>query len=328
METPQSIPPRQILLLSHARTGCHLLQRMLSAQPNTSYGNHYFAPARPLLLEVLEGRPLAGASAELQQQLGRAFQSGYDNLEAFLDDARQTNTQAFFHGHPLFMVSPALAWGYVHRDSDAQDDPKWTVHTSSTGNHTSDHRTNSTILPDIFFNGTPTIAIFTIRHPLLMIPSIYRGTAEIEGPIPSSHRLRFSCTLRWSRMLYDWIIDQGISAVIIDAKEYMNVQTVRPFMTKLCQATGLDADAVIYRWPKATSEELAMLPTIQVAITRDILKSEGLRADKVVGELVPEQEEAKWREEFGEEIASLLSDLMKTAMEDYLYMRGKALKLD
>lgn len=103
-----------------------------------------------------------------------------------------------------------------------------------------------------------------------MFPSIYREMAQIEGPDPPIHRLRFSCTLRWSRILYDWLIDQGISAVIVDAREYMNVETLKPVMAKLCQATCLDSDAVICRWPKATSEELAKLPGIVVEITRDI----------------------------------------------------------
>lgn len=72
MGIPHPVLPLQILLLSPTRTGRHLLHRMLSVQPDTNYGNHYFAPARPLLLKVLDGGPLAGASAELQQQLERA----------------------------------------------------------------------------------------------------------------------------------------------------------------------------------------------------------------------------------------------------------------
>lgn len=77
VETTQPIPLRRVLLLSHARTGCHLLERMLSLQTNTSYGSHYFAPARLLQLKLLESGPLAGAPAEIQQQLIDVFQSGY-----------------------------------------------------------------------------------------------------------------------------------------------------------------------------------------------------------------------------------------------------------
>lgn len=109
MDVRQSTVPRQVLLLSHARTGCHLLQRMLSAQPNTSYGGHYFAPARPLLLEVLDSGPPAGASAELQKQLAQAFKSGNVELETFLKDARRTKSQTFFYCHPHFMLSLDLA---------------------------------------------------------------------------------------------------------------------------------------------------------------------------------------------------------------------------
>lgn len=129
-------------------------------------------------------------------------------------------------------------------------------------------------------------------------------------------------------MLYDWLIDQGMDAEIVDAKEYMDVQTVKPFMARLCRATGLDVDAVVYQWPKVTSEELAKLPSIVVEITRDILESGGLRTDKGVGEIVAEQEEKKWRDEFGEEIAGLLGNLVERTMEDYSYMRQRAIKLD
>lgn len=53
-----------------------------------------------------------------------------------------------------------------------------------------------------------------------------------------------------------------------------------------------------------------------------------MKTDKGVRETVAEQEEGNWRKEFGEEIALLLSDVVNTTMEDYLYMRERATKLD
>lgn len=129
-------------------------------------------------------------------------------------------------------------------------------------------------------------------------------------------------------MLYEWIIAQGLDAVIVDAKEYMSPQTIRPLLAKLCKATGLDVDAVIYEWPKATEAEMARLPPVVVGIIRDILVSEGLRTDKDVGDVVAVVEEVKWKEEFGEEVAVVLKDLVDNAMGDYLYMREKAIKVD
>lgn len=112
-------------------------------------------------------------------------------------------------------------------------------------------------------------------------------------------------------MLHGELVDQGMDAAIVDELEYVYVQTVKPFLARPCQATGLDVVAVVYQWPKLTSEELARVPSRAVDITRDILESGGLRTDSEVGEIVAEREEEKWWEEFGEEVAGLLGKVVQ-----------------
>jgi hypothetical protein len=278
-------------------------------------------------MNLLKEGPLINTSEELQQQLLQIFQSGFNNLEKFFTDADKRNAQAFFHGHPQFMLSTALASQYIYGDAIASDDPKWTVRSTSPKDAFTSPRTNPSIIPDNFFLSSPTIGVFTIRHPLLMVPSIYRTIVKTEGGTYSEENLRFSCTLRWSRMLYDWFTTQGIPAYVVDAKEYMSTKTVKPFMRKLCGQVGLDADAVIYEWQKATPQELASLPGFVVEIKKDILESKGLKGDKDAGDVVAEQEEDKWKEEFGDEVVDLLKDLVGKTMADYEYMRARAIRI-
>ena len=328
MEVQSPNPDRRIFLLSHARTGCHLLERMLSVQPNTSYGSHFFMAARSLQFPLLEQGPLSKDSERLQLSLRQAFQTGASEFEAFLCSAHKSKTRPFFHGHPHFMISPVLTSQYVHGSAGASSESDWTVRLSSSDNAAPEARTNPTVLPDRFFHSAPTVGIFTIRDPLLMVPSIYRAIAIAEIPDPSIELLRLSCTIHFSRILYDWFVGQGIPAVVVNAKDYMSVKTVKPFMKSLCTDTGMDVDAVIYEWPKLSRDELKGLPEIVVKIKSDILHSDGLRADKDVGEVVAEREEEKWRKEFGDEVAAMLKDLVERTMGDYEYMREKAIIVD
>lgn len=318
-------PTRRVFLFTHARTASHLLERMLSRQPNVSYASHFFAKARPLQVKIAEEGPLDRTSKDVQRDLFRTYQEGFSNFEDFIREAEQASAIPFFHGHPHFMLSPVLISQYIYGDMNSGSEHSWTV--LERGETEAGLRTNPTIVPDIFLLRPGTVPIFTIREPVLMVPSIYRAIVAGENKTPSKEILLLSCTLRWSRMLYEWFLHHGAprtKPLIIDAQDFMRGKAI---VEELCREADLSADAVIDQWPKATEEELHSMPPFVAELKKDILGSEGLIPRSATRDVVLEQEEGNWKSEFGEEVATLLNDLVRRTMPDYDFLRSKAITL-
>ena len=125
--------------------------------------------------------------------------------------------------------------------------------------------------------------------------------------------------------MYDWYVAHGFHPVIIDADDYM---TSRDFMRKLCKKTGLDAERVMYSWPKATEKEVREIqPPIIAKVLHTLLGSEGIIPGLDAQNLNLEEEEEKWREEFGEK-AALVKELVGVTMPHYEYLSVRRLRVD
>ncbi len=177
MEDVDVSATRRIFLLTHARTGSHLLERMLSKQPNVSYASHFFARGRPLRVNLLEEGPPEKTSIKHQENLFSTWQEGFSICEDFVRQTEERGSVPFVHGHPHFMLSPTLTSRYTYGDACSGSELSWTVLQSRESE--AGLRTNPTILPDAFLLQPRTVPIFTIRHPVLMIPSIYRAIAAV-----------------------------------------------------------------------------------------------------------------------------------------------------
>jgi hypothetical protein len=176
-------------------------------------------------------------------------------------------------------------------------------------------RTNPTSLPDEFLLSVQ--PIFQIRHPALMFPSMIRAQARVmEDTNTQNPRLTISLTLRPSRELYDWYVQNedrtGRKPCIIEADDIMNNPAA---VRQLCLETGLDPDAVQYEWEERTVENPVM-----ASFLNTINASKGIVKGLDSSNLDIEAEKVKWKKEFGEQTGEELAEYVYKAMPHYEYL--------
>ena len=323
--------PHRVLLLTHARTASHLLERMLSKQPNVAYSFHAFVAARPLQEQLARSGSLAEWPACERKALKDAWQDALPRyLDAF-DEARREGKIAFHHMHPHFSLYPELAAMYTFNEYIEKPDwSYWQPH-STTGSPTESY-TSPSVLPDDALLRSGDRVVFLIRHPGLMVPSIYRTIIETRGYDPNN--MVFASTLRWSRLLYDWYLEKGpakgVGPIVVDADDYM-ADTDGSFMKLLCKKLGLDPEAIAYTWPKDTKESLEVYPEpireMVGTIKKTIMGSEGVVPGNTAVDFDMAQAEQKWTKTWGEEGASEIKELVERTMPEYEYMRAKRLRV-
>lgn len=144
-------------------------------------------------------------------------------------------------------------------------------------------------------------------------------------PAPSPAAVKFSANLAWSRKLYDWYLSHGIEPLVADADDYMT----RPgYVAALCSAIGLDPKRVSVSWPKATEEERSRMPQHEIHIMRTLLESEGVIDGLDATNLRLEDERRSWVDEFGEEAAAFLAELVDGVMPDYEYLHERRFRME
>jgi hypothetical protein len=182
--------------------------------------------------------------------------------------------------------------------------------------------TNPTSLPDHFLLSMQ--PIFLIRHPALMLPSYLRASKLIRPDVhPSDPRSAIHMTLRYTRELYDWYLENAIDgreSRVIDADDVMtNPAAVR----QLCTETGLDPDALQYEWEEVVDNR----PKWKVFTAR-INASKGIIEGLDARSLDVEMEMKKWVNEWGEDEAESLARYVEGAMGDYEYLKGKRVMVE
>lgn len=279
--------PKRILLLSQGRSCCHLLEKLLSNQANTSYLSHPFAPCRPLETALIEQGPLASTDLATQQQLQKTLSDGYAQAEAFFQAADADGKNAFLHTHPTFAMRPDLVSDFVYGDaksngaSTSDEVPSWDTPSPLNAGH--ETYTNPTTLPDSFYTSPGTICILTTRRPDQLIPSAYRAMKNAESlGFPSTRKTwRMSVTYLWQVRLHSWLLSHNVPTLIVDAADFANSEAdARKFMRMLCPKLGFEEEKVLYSWPKASEEQREQMPAFVQGILSTILGSEGIVAGK------------------------------------------------
>lgn len=182
---------------------------------------------------------------------------------------------------------------------------------------------NFTMVPDDLLLKPGTATIFTTRHPAWVTPAAFRALTTIEGN-PNRSNMIFISNMHWQRVLYDWYIQKGVKAVVVEAEDYM---TSPELVRKLCSEVGLDPEHALFSWPRATEEEQAKMNPRIVQLLHSLLNSTGLIPGKATPPPVLADEEVKWKQEFGEGDARFIKDLVNAAMPDYEYLRARKLAL-
>ncbi|KAF4443307.1 hypothetical protein F53441_11458 [Fusarium austroafricanum] len=314
--------PSRILLISQPRTACHLLERMLSDQPNVSYASHPFVFGRAPLMQMLEKGPFERASAADIENLKSVWEDGFRaNWQPFFAQAAEQKKTAFMHFHPGFSMQPQLASAYVH-DKGLIDYEPMVLEMDSPPH------TNPTVIPDKEMLAPGTVPVLTIRHPALMIPSSYRALTKYATELERAGKesIIYACTFRWQRLIYDFYNEhgasRGIEPLIVDADDWQG-EGREAFMNGLCAATGLEVKNLLYTWPKASEAEMSEIPWIVGKIKQTILGSVGVIEGLDSKYLDMEKEALKWKEEFGEDGGAMIQDLVARAMDDYQYLKER-----
>ncbi|KAJ5600837.1 hypothetical protein N7450_001904 [Penicillium hetheringtonii] len=134
------------------------------------------------------------------------------------------------------------------------------------------------------------------------------------------------CTLRWTRTLYDWYTsawEGQKSPVILDAADIVE----QPELTRhFCDIIGLDPSKIQFEWKAVDQEKLAQHP-LWLHTRATLMTSSGITPGKTFRGVTIEEEEVKWRTEFGDTVATKLLQWVQGAMADYEYLFNRRLTL-
>jgi len=218
--------------------------------------------------------------------------------------------QVFLKEHAMILSGPAKMFTHVY-SSDKVEPLKLQERGLVNSSHT-----NPTSLPDsILLSMRP---IIQIRNPILMYPSMVRAVSKALGPVrPRQPMLEFILTLRHSRAVYDWYLNQGgnLQPQVIDADDIINDKAA---VRHICLVTGLDPDSVAYEW-----EEREEPDPRKAVFLSTIYTSKGIIPSLAAQGVDLETEKEKWKAEFGEEDSEDLAKAVLESMADYKYLLSK-----
>lgn len=333
-DQPDSTPT--ILLLTHCRTASHVLQRMLSKQPNTLYGEHWFLLSRMQRRTLLRAGPLAEMDPEIPKEYMRLSDEGFSNFLEFLADAKRQGKIAFAHTQPHTMLTPELLADHVNGTSTSSpkiETQQWMAKSSlSWQGEGSGIHTNPLVLPDWVLLRPGTVPIINFCHPLLLCERVYRGFTTIPSyQSEKSHKLiSVGATLRWQRLTCEWYVENGVPVgirpIVLDADDYLGPEK-ESLMHNLCaQVSCLDLDSIAYSWPKTTPEELTTIGSEMQQVHQTLLGSDRVMSGYDMRGRDPETEMNSWVEKYGQDEADFIRDLVDKAMPDYEYLRAQRLR--
>ncbi|KAA8649746.1 hypothetical protein EYZ11_001684 [Aspergillus tanneri] len=349
-------PPRRILLVSSPRTASNLLLKILDLpdQPNVlsnDQGGYYFFPSFVATSSNNRiCRPFDQWTEQDRADVQAAFQQSFDQLEEFTTRASQESKIFFAKEHSPWLFDPlalkdilSLNENDNHGGNGDVDDAfpfRLQIPSTYTTSPTFSAR-NYTIFPDEYLRTFR--MTFIIRHPALMFPSFHRAMSKML-PLGIITEQNFegiaisNMTLRFSRMLYDWCLEQNdpeARPVILDAYDVIHHPEV---VAQYCDQAGLDSSKLKFEWDHTSSNKGTGAYARQRTEQRGLFNPEATKimvstltgSSGLVKSKTPEKvdiglEVAKWKDEFGEEIAKKIEQRVREAMPDYEYLNARRL---
>ncbi|KAJ6107139.1 hypothetical protein N7523_008462 [Penicillium sp. IBT 18751x] len=346
MAVDQSPVARRFLLVSVPRTASNLLLKILNIhnQPGVltnKQGGYFLFQA---FVEATRKGQLAKNpgdwSDEEVKNVHEGFQACVDTLEEWSAKARDENKVLFAKEHAFWLMNPASFQEAVTGHDDPEFSKQFRIKTDAYGPDQSFSPSNKTVLSNEYLR-TWQMA-FIIRHPALAWPSMYRAMQKVaaegfmdEDGIKGSSATNMS--LRWSRMLYDWCMeqpDQPTPPPVIDAHDLIHNPEV---VLRLCEQTGLDKSVVQFEWendakksdnwamadPSAPAEEVHFQNRAAAIMLSSLEASKGVIKDKAPANIDIAAEAEKWKVEFGEQAAQIIEKAVRDSMPDYEYLKSK-----
>ncbi|KAM0080085.1 hypothetical protein ACKRZS_007762 [Fusarium odoratissimum] len=319
-------------LLTSPRTASNLLVKMFNLDDQNvrpaSHGGYFFLPSLPKHFLVAE-KPMDTWTEEESATVNKVIQECSERFQDYIAAAEKEGQVIYVKEHSIMLNHPRCEDSYVNGSTGSQ---KEAVPLPMMGiTQPTRSPLNLTLFPDEFLKTwNPT---FLIRHPALMIPSLYRtcfGKMEWEGfKRPRKEPMTAEVTMKWHRTLYDFFSEHfandSIWPIVVDADDVM---TCPQLVGKYAQLTGLDESKVRYSWDKAGEEELNKLSHVEQRMLSSINASTTIDQSKVAGKVDIDQEVVKWKAEFGEEGAQKLERWVRDAMPDYEFLHSRRLRLE
>lgn len=345
--------PRRLLLVSVPRTASNLLLKVLNIhyQPNhltSPKGGYFFYPA--FMSAAQNGqlvKPSEKWTEDEKQTVQTALQACFDNLEEYSTQAQQEGKTMFAKEHAFWFYSPASFQKMTTSRDDVDFSKAFRVNIPvEYGLAQTYSPLNETILSDEYLRSWQ--FAFLIRHPALAWPSMYRTLVKIaavgfmdEDGVTGSSLTNMS--LRWTRMLYDWCMQQPntqTAPVVIDAHDFIHNPEI---VLKFCELTGLDKSVLQFEWESREAEknsnpgasasldastgEQDLHGRAASIMLSSLEGSSGVLREKAPVDLDIVAEVAKWKVEFGDEVAQLIEKAVWDAMPDYEYLRARRIAL-
>lgn len=352
-DAPQSQHVPLFNIITYPRTCSNLLVRILALhdQPSTypapDNGGYFFMPSfKASVFEGTISKNVDQLSEEEVAKMKQAVQSCADTVGQHISEAKKLGKSAVVKEHATFLTNPVAMTKFLY-GPESTTQQHWSVEPSpaafsgykATDQSSTHSLDNETILSDEFLKAwKPT---FLIRSPLAAFASFYRAIkGNLGGAEPSEELVRSQLTLHFNRALYDWYARQfeananaqdghvhkdedATWPIVLDADDIMS----EPGVTmRFAEIIGLDPAKLQYSWDTTSQESLeAMTPENRLMLST-LLASSGINKSKLASNLSLETEAAKWREEFGEEIAGLIERCVRDALPDYEFMKSKRLR--
>ncbi|KAK3724464.1 hypothetical protein LTR37_001088 [Vermiconidia calcicola] len=311
--------PLRIFVFDSPRTQCQVFYKLFSQHPQLGWGKSYhsFVAAALYGPDRLQKRLRHGETAEEAQiewgtQHGdwnkSTYESSVKELQKKIDETEDEGKIFFGKEHLVCLFKQDIMIDTTRSEEKDSDEV----------------RSNPTYIPDAILDTlTP---VFVFRHPMLMVPSLYRAQSAVAGLQPDDEDFEVEGTLRWCQMLYDYFVYRGVPPALVEAQDL--VYNFQPTMNKLCSGLGIDPEGVKDTWDPVPKEHWPD-DKITVTLTGALLSSSGLeRRSKEPAEVTIDldTETEKWSEAFGDAVAAGLRKRVEAEMPIYEYLRRRRLR--
>lgn len=276
----QDEQPLRLFLFDTPRTNCQAFYKLFSQHPDLAWGGFYHGLAAAALYgpERIQQHLRHGAAAEAAQiewgtkfpsMNSETYESGNKNLVTAMKSADDAGKTFFGKEHCINLLKHDIIFKGLRGDPFDAPAPM---------------TANPTVIPDDYLNSyTP---VMTIRHPILMVDSIYRCQLPIMGQLPTDEDFEAMGTLRWCRILFDYYKARGHTPALVEAVDY--IWNTKPTLDKLCQVIGIDPAGVKETWDPLPQE---FFPDNHVAIafTGHMMRSHGIERKGTEVRFIAEQ---------------------------------------
>ncbi|KAI0534599.1 hypothetical protein GGR58DRAFT_516022 [Xylaria digitata] len=324
---------RRYWLLTMPRTASNMLVRILNLDEQgvrpAFHGGYFFFPSMLTRLNLYNKETHWAPEDHVAVEGG--VKKSFDALQDYLEAAEETGEKIFVKEHISFLNDAHYEHDHMYQTADGENGCKPKPAIARGFPDSTRSSLNRTSLPDEFLKTWyPT---FLIRHPAMMLPSLYR-TAQSDIELYGSRRAKkepfeIEATMKFVRFLFDFYLGyfgkDSQWPLVLDADDIMKYPEL---VMKYAKLVELDPDKLRFSWEKASEEKIEKMNSAAKVMLGSINASTGVDKGKLAGKIDIDTEAEKWRTEFGEEGGRKLERWVRDAMPDYEYLRSRRLTME